>query len=161
MAGGGGSPHLYQNAYFLNGRFWLCHEKIAPAQNQKVPVSIFVQVLPTLRWSAYYVPPGAMPWPGKMLRPHCNDGPAAAGWQQQPSHHTHKGLAFGKPHPGPAQVLVHDSRRQAGGEAGVFRLALLISDLSPLPSLLGTHGFHIGDKGGHGPRPRATHGRQR
>jgi hypothetical protein len=39
----------------------------------------------------------------------------------------------------------------AGSDAGVFRLALLISDLSPLPSLLGMHGFNIGDEGGAGP----------
>jgi hypothetical protein len=33
----------------------------------------------------------------------------------------------------------------------VFRLALSISDLSSLPSLLGMHGFHICGKGGAGP----------
>ncbi len=33
----------------------------------------------------------------------------------------------------------------------VFRLACLISDLSSLPSLLGAHGFRIGNKGGTGP----------
>jgi hypothetical protein len=34
---------------------------------------------------------------------------------------------------------------------GVFCLAHSISDLSPLPSLLGAHRFHIGNKGGTGP----------
>jgi hypothetical protein len=34
MAGGGGSPRLYQNADFFNSRFWLCHEKIVCAQNR-------------------------------------------------------------------------------------------------------------------------------
>jgi hypothetical protein len=67
----------------------------------------------------------------------------------------------GKPRLGPAQVLVHDSRHPGGGDAGVFRLALSISDLSPSPSLLGAHGFNIGDKGGRGPRPRATYGGRR
>jgi hypothetical protein len=76
-----------------------------------------------------------------------NDGPAAAGRQQQPGHHAHEGLAVGKPRLGPAQVLVHDFWHPAVGDAGVFCLALLISDLSPFPSLLGMHGFHIGDKG--------------
>jgi hypothetical protein len=71
----------------------------------------------------------------------------AVGWQQQPGHHAHKGLAVGEPHLGPAQVLVHDSWHPASGDAGIFRLALSISDLSPLPGLLGTHGFHIGNKG--------------
>jgi hypothetical protein len=28
VAGGGGSPCLYQNADFSNGRIWLCHTKI-------------------------------------------------------------------------------------------------------------------------------------
>ncbi len=81
----------------------------------------------------------------------CNNGAAAAGWQQQPSHHTRKGLAVGKPRLRNAQVLVHDSRHLASSDAGVFCLALSISDLSPSPSLLGAHGFHIGNKGGVGP----------
>ena len=34
MAGGGGSPRLYQNADFFKSRFWLCHEKIMRAQNR-------------------------------------------------------------------------------------------------------------------------------
>jgi hypothetical protein len=80
-----------------------------------------------------------------------DNGLAAAGRQQQPGHHTRKGLAVGEPRLGPAQVLVHDSRHPAGGDAGIFRLPLSISDLFPLPSLLGAHGFHIGNKGGAGP----------
>jgi hypothetical protein len=77
-----------------------------------------------------------------------NDGSAAAGQQQQPGHHAHERLVVGEPCLGLAQVPVHDSQHPAGGDAGVFCLALLISDLSPLPSLLGAHSFHIGDKGG-------------
>jgi hypothetical protein len=42
MAGGGGSPHLYQNADFFNSRFWLCHKKIVHAQNQ---TRVYVQFL--------------------------------------------------------------------------------------------------------------------
>jgi hypothetical protein len=80
-----------------------------------------------------------------------NNGPAAVGQQRQPSHHACKKLAVGKPRLGPAQVLVHDSQCPAGGDAGVFWLAHSISDLSPSPSLLDTHSFHIGDKGGTGP----------
>ncbi len=57
----------------------------------------------------------------------------------------------GEPRLGPAQVLIHDSWHPAGGDAGVFRLAHSISDHSPSPSLLGGHGFHIGDEGGAGP----------
>jgi hypothetical protein len=34
MAGGGGSPCIYQNAAFSNGIFWLCHKKIARTQKQ-------------------------------------------------------------------------------------------------------------------------------
>jgi hypothetical protein len=34
MAGGGGSPRLYQNADFFISRFWLRHEKIVRAQNR-------------------------------------------------------------------------------------------------------------------------------
>jgi hypothetical protein len=33
-AGGSGSPCHHQNADFFNGRFWLCHKKNAPSQNQ-------------------------------------------------------------------------------------------------------------------------------
>jgi hypothetical protein len=69
-----------------------------------------------------------------------DDGPAAVGRHRQPGHHDREGLAVGEPHLGPAQVLIHDSRRPAGGDAGKFHLALLISDLSPSPSLLGGRG---------------------
>jgi hypothetical protein len=34
MAGGGGSPRLYQNADFFNSRFWLFHKKIVRPQNR-------------------------------------------------------------------------------------------------------------------------------
>jgi hypothetical protein len=61
------------------------------------------------------------------------------------------GPAVGEPRLGPAQVLVRDSRHLAGGDAGIFHLAHSISDLYPLPSLLGMHSFHIGNKGGAGP----------
>jgi hypothetical protein len=64
-------------------------------------------------------------------------GPVVVGRQQQPGHHACEGLVVGKPCLGPAQVLVHDSRHLAGGDAGVFRLALSISDLSSSPSLPG------------------------
>jgi hypothetical protein len=87
-----------------------------------------------------------------------NNGPAAAGRQRQPGHHVLEGLTVGKPCLGPAQVLVHDSRRLAGSYTGIFHLALLISDLFPSPSLLGMHGFHIGDKGGVGPGLRQHRG---
>jgi hypothetical protein len=76
-----------------------------------------------------------------------NDGPAAVGWQQQLGHHARKRLAVGKPCLGPAQVLVHDSQRPAGGDEGVFCLAHLISDLSPLPGLLGEHSFTLATRG--------------
>jgi hypothetical protein len=76
-----------------------------------------------------------------------NNWPAVVGWQRQPGHHAREGLAVGEPRLGPAQVLVHDYRRPAGGDSGVFCLAHLISNLSPSPSLLGAHGFHIGNKG--------------
>jgi hypothetical protein len=76
-----------------------------------------------------------------------NDGPSAAGRQRQPGHHAYEGLAVGEPCLGPAQVLVHDSQHLAGGDAGIFRLALLISDLSPSPSLLGAHGFTSATRG--------------
>jgi hypothetical protein len=80
-----------------------------------------------------------------------NNKPAVAGWQQQPGHHAHERLVVGKPRLGLVQVLVHDSQCPACGDAGVFSLALLISDLFPLPSLLGAHNFHIGNKGGMDP----------
>jgi hypothetical protein len=38
MAGGGGSPCLYQNADFFNGRFLLCHKKNnTPPKNRTAP----------------------------------------------------------------------------------------------------------------------------
>ncbi len=115
--------------------------------------TIFVQVSPLTPWGGWRnVCPRA---PSRGLAGcsghDCNNGPAAAGQRRQPSHHACKGLAVGEPCLGPVQVLVHDSRCPAGGDADVFHLALSISDLSPSPSLLGTYGFQIGNKGGTGP----------
>jgi hypothetical protein len=89
--------------------------------------------------------------PSKILRLRPRQWPAAAGPRRQPGHHAHEGLAVGEPRLGPAQVLVDDSWHPTGGDTGVFRLAHLISDLSPSPSLLSAHGFHIGNEGGAGP----------
>ncbi len=72
----------------------------------------------------HHAPPGASPWPSEMLPPATT---ATMGLRRRAGddipYHPREAPACAEPCLRPAQVLVRDSRRPAGGDAGVFRQA--------------------------------------
>ncbi len=76
-----------------------------------------------------------------------NNGPAAAGRQQQPGHHAHKGLAVDKPRCRPAQVLVHDSWCLAGSDAAYSAWHFRFLTFPPCPASWARMAFTLAIRG--------------
>jgi hypothetical protein len=103
------------------------HKQQSPAHSHHNPQPrpiIGARFIHPSRRLAYHAPPGATPCPSKMRSLAMT---ATMGlWQRagdDSPYHAHEAPAVAKPRLRPVQVLVHDSWRLAGSDAGLFHLA--------------------------------------